>query len=44
LQQFTDFLEDFFKHQKPAESLVRAMFERFKPFKLTDDIREHTKI
>jgi hypothetical protein len=24
--------------------LVRAMFERFKPFKLTDDIREHTKI
>ena len=44
LPQFKSFLTDFFKVNEPADSLVVAMFERFKPFKLSDGIRENTKI
>lgn len=44
MPQFRTFLDDFFKVNKPADSLVQAMFERFKPFKLSDGIRENTKI
>ena len=42
LTEFRNILHEMFKIQPPAESLVQAMYERFKPFKLSDGVRENT--
>lgn len=43
LSTFQKFLNENFENSKPAESLVVAMFERFKPFRL-DGVREETQV
>lgn len=40
---FQKFLNENFPDNKPAESLVLAMFERFRPFRL-EGIRDDTKV
>ena len=44
LNEFRNILHEMFKIQPPAESLIQAMYERFKPFRLSDGVREHTHV
>lgn len=37
------FLNENFEQNKPAENLVQAMFERFRPFRL-DGVKEETQV
>lgn len=44
LNEFRNILHDMFKMQPPKESLILAMYERFKPFKLSDGVRENCHV